>query len=181
MSPGEYTGKEVPLVPGSLRVYRDWLITPDGYLAALHWPQVWDKAEGNEARCAKVYLGQHASPHLRCTCGFYGKYLPEDMGLLHGVAELSGRIILGTKGARAQYAKPVAIRPRFMNSLLPLIQSNYPDLKLFQNNQDMYKAFPPQDVSELIPKPEPEPEPGRIVTRNMARNLIYLQYFKDAS
>lgn len=182
MSLGEYTGKEVPLVPGSLRVYRDWMITPDGYLNALHWPQIWDKAEGNTAHCAKVYLEQHASPNLRCTCGFYGTYFPGDTGYIHGVAEFSGRIILGTKGARAQYAKPVAVNlNRVGELLLPLLQSNYPDLKLFPNNQEMYKEFPPQDVSELIPKPEPR----RVVIKNMAGVIIFdariTDYFKDAS
>lgn len=186
MSLGEYTGKEVPLVPGSLRVYRDWLITSDGYLTALHWPQVWSEAEGNEAHCTKVYsmqgsgvrLRPHASPDINCTCGFYGKYLPEDTGWVHGVAEFSGRIILGTKGARAQYAKPVAVNLYGVGELLPLIQSNYPDLKLFPNNHNMYKEFPPQDVSELIPKPEPE----RIVIRNMYGDVVTINdYFKDAS
>ena len=171
MSLGEYTGKEVPLVPGSLRVYRNWLITPDGYLTALHWPQIWSKAEGNEAHCAKWFGPKHHSPQMNCTCGFYGKYLPEDTGpgYMHGVAEFSGRIILGTKGARAQYAKPVALNlNRIPAGFRPLFQSNYPDLKLFPNNHDMYKEFPPQDVSELIPKPEPE----RIVIRNMTGKIV---------
>lgn len=184
MSLGEYTGKEVPLVPGSLRVYRDWAITPDGYLHALHWPQVWSRAEANEARCAKLHVfvspgaSTHASPDINCTCGFYGKYVPEDTGYVHGVAEFSGRIILGTKGARAQYAKPVALNLNRAGELLPLLRTNYPDLKLFPNNSDMYKEFPPQDVSELIPKPEPE----RIVIRNMYGDVVTINdYFKDAS
>lgn len=189
MSLGEYTGKEVPLVPGSLRVYRDWMITPDGYLHALHWPQVWGKAEGNEAHCAKVPWGPytpaltsaHVSPDIHCSCGFYGKYVPEDMGYIHGVAEFSGRIILGTKGARAQYAKPVAVNLNRVGEVLPLLKSNYPDLKLFPNNQDMYKEFPPQDVSELIPKPEPE----RIIVQNAMGVVVFdariTDYFKDAS
>lgn len=183
MSLGEYTGKEVPLVPGSLRVYRDWSYVSDGYLAALHWPQIWDKAEGNEARCVKVHRSVHTSPDMNCTCGFYGKYVPEEDPVhVHGVAEFSGRIILGTRGARAQYARPVALNAtRIDRNVLPRMRANYPNVQMFWNNQEMYKAFPPQDVSELIPKPEPE----CVVIRNMAGTLVIdatiLQYFKDAS
>lgn len=56
----------------------------------------------------------HEAPHNGCTCGIYGWYEPEwanryHTGSIMGVVEYSGRILMGSKGFRAEKAKVVAI------------------------------------------------------------------------
>lgn len=172
---GEYIGEEVPLVPGGLRVYRDWRIYPDGTLFAVSWPLEWTPGV-NEAVCTRrlsspsTYeaprLRSHPAPQRMCTCGIYGKYKPEDC---YGVAELSGRMILGTKGARAEFGRPLAITAPGLipGPIFDLTKAKYPDIKWFTNRQEMLEEFPPQDVSELISEPEP-----RMMIRNLAGDVI---------
>lgn len=173
----EYSGEEVPLVPGGLRVYRDWRISPYGRLFAVSWPMEWTPGV-NKAVCNHKPISHsvspyadlnflHPAPYRDCSCGIYGKYKPEGC---YGVAELSGRMILGTKGARAEFGRPLAISapPDLIpSSIVDLAKAKYPDVKWFTNQFDMLDEFPPQDVSELIGEPEP-----KIVIRNMAGDVI---------
>jgi hypothetical protein len=58
----------------------------------------------------------HEAPDATCTCGIYGWYEPEYALRLHsgsvlGVVEYSGRILLGSKGFRAEKAKIIALSP----------------------------------------------------------------------
>lgn len=127
----EYSGSERPLIPGTLRGFREWLvIDPEGTLGALNY-QWTDEATNdprrppdwtpgiNEAVCMQ---GLHQAPpghhpgvaDGRC-CGFYAKYVPRGLNetaspvRVTGIIEGSGRISLGTRGFRAQKAEIVAL------------------------------------------------------------------------
>jgi hypothetical protein len=168
----EYAGAgDVPLVPGTLRVFRSWFVNADGWLEAMNFPAVWGPGL-NVAHCmGSGGVGRNVTPMSRvpdpaCTCGFYGTYKPPSfisplhLNAIHGVVQVSGRVILGTKGVRAQKARIVAV-VALESSLfyvdpqrVALTRQHYPDVKWFNSLLEIVQAFPPQDVSELIGKPE---------------------------
>ena len=163
-----FSGKEVPLVPGTLRLYRRWLLRDQG-LRALNFDYYW-KDGWNEAECRamdrvptayRTGIHRQPTPHPDCTCGFYARYhhtVPD--GITSGVIEVSGRVILGTKGVRAERARIMA--NEWTNDY---IMAMYPSVKWFRNKEDMWAEYPPPDVSELIGPQEPKPEPKvRIMT-----------------
>lgn len=151
-----FSGKEVPLVPGTLRLYRSWHLS-DRRLRAFNFDYYW-KDGWNEAECRvmdRMPRGDdHPSPYPACTCGFYARYHHHaNDGLTTGVIEVAGRVILGTKGVRAEKARIVA------HTWVPeSVQSQYPSVKFYRNKEDMWYEYPPPDVSELIGPQEPEPE-----------------------
>src|SRR6188474_3982377 len=115
----EYTGPEHLLVPGTLRGYRAWRLD-GGYLRSVVDAGAWQET-GNTADCGRFdsrliiigpeVLGYHRAPDRHCTCGFYAKHhLSEVEGefygsqFVHGSIKAYGKVILGTKGFRAQYA-----------------------------------------------------------------------------
>lgn len=152
-----FSGKEVPLVPGTLRLYRAWAISGEKLKAFnfnYYWRDGWNEAECRlpETSVIGSLFHRHPSPHPKCTCGFYARYHPIDGGATTGVIEVAGRVILGTKGVRAERARIVA------HQWIPeYVQDQYPSVKFFRNVEDMWAEYPPPDVSELIGTPEPEP------------------------
>ena len=111
----------------------------------------------------------HSAPHEVCHCGFYGTYEPgyyidqlENWARLAGatiqypkmlfatgiqfgaigVVELYGRVILGTKGARAEKARIVA--------LAGFDVDGYDDIPRFPSKEELLAAYPPQSVDSLI-------------------------------
>jgi hypothetical protein len=95
------------------------------------------------------------APSAKCSCGFYGRY--DIQGALYqggdvtGVIEVSGRVILGTKGVRAERARIVALAGAPL-----LTRFRYSGVKHFRNPSLMVEEFPPPDMSALLP-PELEP------------------------
>ena len=153
-----YTGDEVALIPGALRVYRTWLAS-EGWLGSYNFDSIWGPGL-NLANCLKSAPDHPMTqaPKRDCVCGFYATYRPEYLSLgTPGVIEVSGRVILGTRGVRAQKARIVALtggNHRWTQGL----RRNYSSIKWFDRVDDMLAAFPPQDVSELIgPQIEDEP------------------------
>lgn len=123
----------------------------------------------NIADCRDSYRTQHfrhSAPQIDCTCGFYAVYEPHHIPHYNGceiyaVIEASGKIVLGTRGFRAQKARIVAA------TLVPLQVSRYGgsytheilngiartyNISTFTSYDDMIAAYPPEDVSELVPK-----------------------------
>jgi hypothetical protein len=166
---------EREVVPGVLRGYRAWR-WDEGSLAACNWGTRWTSGR-NEAVCYKTsacpcdsckagLVIQQANPHLvvpeaECACGIYAKHLPGNYdyrGLVIGVIKAYGKVILGTKGFRAQYAEIEALAIRYDQ-----LSSGYSDLvetltqyqvPIFVTEYEMVEKFPPIPVTELLPKEE---------------------------
>lgn len=158
-SQGDYgrAGDEA-LVPGTLRVYRSFLVdAKSGHLTPMNYhPQQLryvhargqmpyhpfrnrstDPSSPYEATCTRspmgrAMVGEHETPDVNCTCGFYASYNQftdfypafrwgrnytrmagdsdfEDYYVVRAVCEVSGRVVMGSKGVRAGRMKIVAI------------------------------------------------------------------------
>ena len=150
----DYSGHEVPLVPGTLRGYRSWITDMEGVLYPINaWPNSAWTAGINESVChgncgipARGHCG--SSPGTTCTCGFYATHIPlPRCGSVVGVIEASGRVIIGTKGFRAQKARIVAAYTVKLDSRM---LDNYRDVQWFQDPERMWEKYPPQDLSEIV-------------------------------
>lgn len=179
----EYSGKEVPLVPGTLRGYRTWT-TPSVSLHATNVPYIWHPGI-NQAVCHRRFMGTtingpHPAPLSNCTCGFYACYHPDLAPYpATGVVEMSGRVILGTRGMRAEKARIVA-HLAMWDEFAPLREKLYPEVKWFGDTQDMLAEFPPQDVSELIGSPKPvSADLETFTTYNLYGQTVYLMPRSD--
>ncbi len=103
---------------GEIRAVRTFRVGPGGLLFPLFSRRPW-VAGGNEAACSAAPApgrpGTHVPPDPDCTCGFYayadlpaaGEY-PYARHVL-AVVSCWGRVIVATKGVRAQYARIEAI------------------------------------------------------------------------
>lgn len=121
-------------------------------------------------------------PNPKCQCGFYASYDPETdfydgnpgygvnaLGnlMVRGVVEVSGRVIMGTKGIRAEkmQIKALALDHFKLGPWLslpeakPVVESMYGFLgqvaakygiPAYREAEAMHADFPPQDVSHLI-------------------------------
>jgi hypothetical protein len=180
----------VPGVLRGYRHFRLSIAPPDGTLMSLNdrvpyapgfqqakctrQTPAWASASG------EYQDSSHAAPRRKCTCGIYGWYDPRtiDQGFKRGadrvtaVIEVKGKVVMGEKGFRAQAARVVAIAlPPAIHELhdfqeqVDLLQSydaaleRY-DAKPFRSLGEMARAYPPEDVSALLPE-EPEPEHQR--------------------
>lgn len=130
----------------------------------------------------------HPAPHADCRCGFYASYDPTTdfyPGELNGrmvraVVELSGRVVMGTKGVRAERMKILAIAPDYKHIADPHNEDHWPHggsqelreasvrsykerlqkqsygtakflgLRFYGRPENMHRDYPPQDVSGLI-------------------------------
>ena len=135
-------------MPGTLLVHRGWNVREGGFLAAYSAPYVWERGV-NEAVCKAYIQGidHRKAPVTHCTCGFYGLYVPNavDNVDVRGVVEVSGRVILGTRGVRAQKAKIVALA-----TVNPTIKARYRGVDYFDWPSDMIAKYPVTDVSALL-------------------------------
>lgn len=135
----DYRGEEI-LIPSSLLGFRQW-----------YWKEGSISSFGNSkwtngsltSVCERFsVLGEtkeeHSSPDMDCSCGIYAHYLPlesyERTYNIFGVIEASGRILMGTKGFRAEKAKIVAL-------------SGYgPSTQWFTTREKTRGIFPPDVV-----------------------------------
>jgi hypothetical protein len=162
----EYSGKEETLVPGTLRGYRVWKtnFAGDRLWSTNILNSAWNN-DINEAKCAapgNAYVRDHIAPVHRCACGFYAKYNPFDLkdivnsvlgGCVSGAVDFHGKIQLGTRGFRAQYAKIVAISiDTWLLNTDDLLHAY--GVPVYDSMDSLVKDFPPSDLSELIPTPE---------------------------
>jgi hypothetical protein len=163
------------VVPAALRGYRTWSLDPAGRLRAAALPYLWQMGE-QHAECmvgsrsaaglvpARVqgcdcfYCRRpkpHAAPDSGCQCGFYGWYSPDDTRLMDrpvfGAIEVTGRVLLGTHGFRAE-------RARVLGLVLPTwpptdLLRDYCKSRLvptFDSRDELVAQLPPDDVSQLV-------------------------------
>lgn len=114
-------------------------------------------------------LKQHEepAPEPTCRCGFYAHYDPHGSFYDHtsasfangapvkGVCQVSGRVLMGEKGVRAERIEILGIAPgevRFLPSSIremAKISERY-QVPAFESVAEMVESFPPDDVSELL-------------------------------
>lgn len=165
---------DAELVPGTLRGYRSWryvhssrgtapaYITP---LKSVNWDYWWKGGElVGDCRYRKglglqsVVYGEpvdwspdHHAPERGCGCGFYATHQSKDTderGEVLGVVEAYGRVIVGTKGFRAEKVKIVALQHPDGKVRHQLRQ--YYKVPLFSKARRMTVTFPPVPVGHLI-------------------------------
>lgn len=128
--------------------------------------EVSDDSISGEEACVCNAWEDHRIPGLYCSCGIYGwyqhyqKHLNEFRGYFSGVIEVSGRVVLGTKGFRAERAKIIAcapgnlfmdneLPPHWVNSELQYVKEvHYPEMQVFGSFHDLVDAYPP-DIALL--------------------------------
>jgi hypothetical protein len=163
-----------------LRGFRWWRVGLGGWLFS-PWRESkpWTRSS-NRATClaSRRLFGwseatQHpkGSPDAGCQCGFYGLHeypvrhrgpvrfvweLDADFsgsgGLVLGVAEASGRVLLGTEGWRAQYAAPRALfvsEWAFPNPDLEAVAGRY-DVPIYHEFHAFESEWGPGDVRDLV-------------------------------
>ena len=149
----------LPLVPGELRGYRQFLLLTDGLYPVVHWAAGRWEPGRHAARCSTG--ATHDAPARDCTCGFYGWYDPSGTAGSYGGAKAviaaSGRIVLGDRGFRSGVARveavalPVPLRwqPRGSTRARRMLAERYPDVPVYRSARAMVRAHPPHDVREL--------------------------------
>lgn len=144
-----YDSYEIPDGITPLVGYRGWLVRGDALLSCyreVEWPVGTIQSEcirplhGESKGVLPIPPKHYWSPHLGCTCGIYALHTypqvweefegerkattkPWPHEAVTGVIQGWGRMVVGDKGWRAQYAKPVAIvsRPK-SRKLSPVIE-----------------------------------------------------------
>lgn len=173
----EFEGSESLLVPGALRVYRHWRLGTDGLLRAVSQGIEWPPDKEFVARCLGTRPQPHSVPRQGCGCGVWAYYDPEEMGnqgFIFGAIEVTGRVLLGEKGVRAEKAKILALAPGDGAALKPwhsaegamavlglgkgwetALAARY-EVPWFSERAELIEQFPPQDISALFPQVVPE-------------------------
>jgi hypothetical protein len=159
---------EPALVPGELRGYRQWRCVGPQLLALNIAHGEWIRPE-LEAVCRRaIFCGHsvpaHQAPDKACGCGIYGWYGPDSVwrqgywnqGGVFGVIAVSGRVLLGDYGFRAQRARIVALAA---DVEVPGLREYWTSrgVEVFGSRAKLIAAYPPDDVGELLGH-EPAPE-----------------------
>lgn len=158
---------------GEVRAIRTFRVGPGGLLYPLFGRTPW-VAGPNRARCRADEDADHRAPDPECTCGFYaysdekwaGEY-PYARSVL-AVVCCWGRIITGTRGLRAEYARIEALwlGPEVPSDLVDGVRTNYPDVQLYERREEMLRGHPATPLEGA--EPADAPTPPRIVTRSVA-------------
>lgn len=162
-----FTGEQ-ELVPGKLRGFR-WFRTNENSrygIGAVFKPVAW--RVHMSAKCYSVNNGQAtnkhcSSPNIECHCGIYAYYSPPFVetlraadDLMYGVIEVTGRVLLGSSGFRAENASIVAIaRPPTKASESRLEKAG---VAVYGSRIELEEYWLPDDVSELVELEEPTVE-----------------------
>lgn len=160
-------GADPTFIPAEIRGYRMWTYRHDSgpLLRAVAMGYEWLRGV-NKAFCA--YRDDHEAPVKDCRatghgCGFYGWHTGFPDGFedpirypVLGVIRVSGRIILGTKGFRAEKAEIEALAPALprtmQEGMVRDLAARY-QVKYMSSGEDAFAEFPPNDLSALFPPP----------------------------
>ena len=160
---------------GEIRAVRTFRVGPGGILFPLFSRTAWT-AGTNEARCNLGETGAHAAPDPECTCGFYA-YADEVSArdspfarYVLAVVACWGRVIAGTRGLRAQYARIEAIwlSPDVPDDLGALVRDRYPGAVPYQDRAAMLADHPATALDTY----EPDEPPVGLRARFGVRSLI---------
>jgi hypothetical protein len=138
------------LVVGEVRGYRAWALSSDGYLGAVTGPQPWLSAT-EEATCRlswPPYAGDHRAPFTGCSCGLYAYYrattVPPSVDEVFGVVAVAGRVILATRGMKAERMTMLALVTEDA-----ALGERY-GVPIFRSRKALLSAYPPQEYRELV-------------------------------
>jgi hypothetical protein len=164
-SVSRYNDTEATMVPGTLRGYRVWRLTPHGLGSVSFTSYVWKKSERAQCAHGSTPIG-HRAPVSGCTCGLYAKHTLEAVedefgssSFMYGSIKAHGRIILGDHGFRAEYAEIEAL----LWHGLPIRYID-PDVGLagalnsvpfYTTRKKFLKDYPPISVDHLLPEEAP--------------------------
>lgn len=149
----------LPLVPGELRGYRQFLVGDDGLYPVVHRAAGPWSAGVVHAVCSTV--AEHEAPDRGCECGLYGWYDPSGTAGAYGgataVVAVSGRVVLGDRGFRAARGRVVAValpallrlQPRAVGRARRMLAERYPTVQVYGSARRMVRDHPPEDVSAL--------------------------------
>jgi len=163
--------REVALVPGELRGYRQFELRADGLYPLVH-AEAGPWEDGLErARCAAG--ADHPPPAAHCRCGLYGWYLPDGsamvlVGPATAVIAARGRCVLGDRGFRAAQARieavalPAGVRwnPRAASRARQMLAARYPRTRVYGSVRHMVRDHPPHDLGALGLDPPRDPSRG---------------------
>ncbi len=164
----DYKGEEL-LILEPLLGFRQWVYR-DSKLISMY-TSYWENGDLT-ATCQKYYDDEtrekHRSPDSECSCGIYAHYLPlesykKTKNGIFGVIEASGKILMGTKGFRAEKAKIVALaglgdhnewfevtKPAFPEPTRSLVDfCTSIGVPYFPTVEQMVREFPQKDLSSL--------------------------------
>lgn len=103
----------------------------------------------------------HDVPHEWCTCGFYAYNTAASLGdyaaPIVGVVRLTGRVLVGSKGFRAQRGEIVALlnpsdvvntraETAYGATARALLDQSYPDVPILATKEEMVAEFPPSTI-----------------------------------
>lgn len=140
----DYKGNEL-LILESVRGFKQWTWNKDRKLVSM-FPADWSNGSLT-SECSRYELDKdkssaiHRSPDQNCTCGVYAHYLPlesyeKKRNSIFGVVEASGKILMGTKGFRAEKARVVAL-------------AGYGPCNQFFENTEKTRGVYPEDVVDF--------------------------------
>ncbi len=140
----DYKGNEL-LILESVRGFKQWSWNKDRKLVSM-FPADWSNGSLTST-CSRSELNKdkssatHVSPAIECTCGIYAHYLPlesyeKPRNSIFGVVECSGKLLMGTKGFRAEKAKVVAL-------------AGYGACNQFFENTEKTRGVYPEDVVDF--------------------------------
>jgi hypothetical protein len=159
-------GKVLETFPGFLRGYRTWNIRRTGALAAV-WAAYTYTQGVNEATCGPSATGilslatmRHEDvPRWGCSCGFYAAYktVPYEYigNPIWGSIKATGRILVGTRGFRAQKVEVEAlcVNPGARYTLVEDAKrtGDHYGVPVFHDLDAMLAEFPPHDLQGILP------------------------------
>jgi hypothetical protein len=113
--PVDISWSKMPDAITPIRAVRMWGLQPDhsGFrLSSIGMPYLWTPGP-QEAVCGSYFRHRQKTPYAGCGCGFWGLRDPDafvlGLGMVVGVVEMWGRVLCGTRGWRAQFARPIAL------------------------------------------------------------------------
>lgn len=158
----DYNGIDSVLLPSSIIGFKHWSFQ-NNVPKSSHYAD-WSNGKW-EAVCGKHK--EHKSPDVDCTCGIYAHYLPMESysigpAAVLGVVEASGKIVMGTKGFRAEKMKILALAGigttnkwfefiETFDACIPVLEKYCEPLgiDMFTDVREMKAKYPQTDLSAL--------------------------------
>jgi hypothetical protein len=160
---------------GEIRAVRSFRIGADGVLYPLFSDHGWSDGP-NTARCRVTHGDQiHDVPDPECTCGFYAyasaRAADEYPHARHVLAVVAcwGRVIAGTRGIRAQYAR---IEGVWMSGKVPdylrrAVAARYPSVDVCSDLDELSTRHP-ATVLDCYEPQAPRERPAHRITVRLA-------------
>jgi hypothetical protein len=141
------------LVVGEVRGYRAWKLGSDGFLWGLSGLHRWESAT-DEADCVLSGIAgvDHPAPFPGCKSGLYAYYrattASPTVGEVFGVVAVAGRVILATRGMKAERMTILALVTD--DALLDEWLGERYGVPFYPSREALLADYPPQGYGELV-------------------------------